>query len=351
VRLSNRTFGPSLPGIIPNNQSRGRSLPDISYRWGPKNWRMKFTPETANGYQGVAWSPTLHRLVAVATVGTTKSAYSDDGGSTWVLAATAPSGNVLHRVVWGSAANKFVAISSSAATICYSSDGITWTQSTATSRNYTDIAYSPTLNCFATISSAGVARGSYSTDGGVNFIDNAINTSTAWSGIIWAQGLNLFLAYTVGNTVATSLDGITWSAPITVSISPAAFNMSAIAWSPTLKLFCATTTSTGRAKTLLSRDGVNWFYGGYLRSASTSATRSILWAAGLNMFISFSNGNAAGFFGNACTSPDGYTWTPISFVNAVEMSSSFIRNPIYVDELGVVVTGAGTACGIMIGKP
>lgn len=137
---------------------------------------------------------------------------SSDGGDTWTSRSTSASGTESVRdLIWFPAASKFVAGLSSTATtnIETSPDAITWTQRTApnsTARG--KFAVSPTkIVCIASASSN---KCIYSTDA-VSWSEATLPANVVWTGVAWNERSSKFMAIGPGS-IATSSDGITWSA-------------------------------------------------------------------------------------------------------------------------------------------
>lgn len=101
-----------------------------SASWSPtglvSSWTNVATPETAN-WESVAWSPSLGRMVAVASSGTLRVMHSTDGNS-WSNASVSGAGTRAWRsVTWSTPLSKFIAVGDGGWTMS-SSDGKVWTQ-------------------------------------------------------------------------------------------------------------------------------------------------------------------------------------------------------------------------------
>ncbi len=89
-------------------------------------WTQVAAPETAN-WESVAYSPTLGRMVAVASSATVRVMYSSDG-TTWSNTSVSGGGTRSWKsVTWSTPLSKFIAVGGGGWTMS-SSDGITWTQ-------------------------------------------------------------------------------------------------------------------------------------------------------------------------------------------------------------------------------
>lgn len=130
-----------------------------------------------------------------------------------------------------------------------------------------------------------------------------------WEGVAWAPSLSLFVAVQ-SSTVATSPDGITWTArscPVSAFID--------VAWAPSLGLFAMVST-TGAIAT--SPDGTTWTS----QTSPLSSGGAITWSADLAKFVIVgTSGTPLG-----ATSTDGVTWTgrtiPAGLWNGVAWSPS-----------------------------
>jgi hypothetical protein len=127
-------------------------------------------------------------------------------------------------------------------------------------------------------------------------------TNVAWSDVVWATELSLFVAVRSNKTalnIMTSPDGVTW----TDRTGDATQGPTSIAYSPELTLLVAVASGYDTPNNILySSDGINW-------TATTSVNGTnwlgVCWSAELTLFV------AVAFAGTArvMTSPDGTTWT------------------------------------------
>ena len=135
-------------------------------------------------------------------------AYSDDGGTTWLLTTNALPGTGYQHLTYGK--GLFVAISD-AGQSTYSEDGVTWLAGSGPSaETYTDMTYGK--NKFIAVSSTNNAY-AYSLDG-KNWVDStlpAIASPTAYTRVTYGQGLFVATQTSTGSTVVTSEDGIYWT--------------------------------------------------------------------------------------------------------------------------------------------
>ncbi len=90
------------------------------------SWSQVATPDGAT-YTGLAWSPTLARVVAVASTGSNRVMYSSNGTSWSNAGVSGASGRNWQGVTWSPQLNLFVAVGDAGWTM-HSADGIAWTQ-------------------------------------------------------------------------------------------------------------------------------------------------------------------------------------------------------------------------------
>lgn len=152
---------------------------------------------------------------------------------------------------------------------------INWTQrSTPTTYNnkWRSICYAPALDMYCAVgtqnSGSDAHRIMTSVDGGVTWIAQAAPSSSySFFGVCWSPTVSggMFVAVGSANLIATSPDGVNWSA----QTGPAGANngnntWNCVCWSPGISLFIAANTrGTGTAPAashnlMSSADGVNW---------------------------------------------------------------------------------------------
>jgi photosystem II stability/assembly factor-like uncharacterized protein len=118
--------------------------------------------------------------------------------------------------------------------------------------------------------------------------------SGAWQSICWAPELNLLAAVGQAGEIATSPDGINWTAR---SFSPADGNsqFNSICWASQPSLFVAVGAG-GTTRFVTSPDGITWT-ASKPTVVNASLWLSICWSSQLNSFA------AVGNFGALMTSP------------------------------------------------
>ena len=161
-----------------------------------------------------AISSTTYHVTVAGGAGSTVSAYSSNGGDTWLAMGSLPAGN------WTSVAfgnGRFVAVSNGTVS-AFSTTGTGWTNGGGlVSANYVSIAYGSGPAKFVAIAggSTGTSQATaYSADG-VSWTAGTLPALAYWTSITYGNGR--FVAVAQGSTAtAYSLDGITWTTPATV---------------------------------------------------------------------------------------------------------------------------------------
>lgn len=215
-------YVPDFGGVILGVGPSGPDVDQIIRSVDGVNWTSHTLPEMA-AWSGLAYSPSLGRIIACNGNSTDKFAKSDDGGATWTLASTSPSFSA-SCICWSPDLDLFVTGSNAASTTSRfrtSPDGVTWTTITGT--------------------------------------PNRIVVS-----VIWVSELGLFVAAlyhgsTSDQNVMTSPDGTTWTVQTTVpgliESPPASFGTSHLAWSPTFQRLYMTTED---GSVMTSTDAITW---------------------------------------------------------------------------------------------
>ena len=155
-------------------------------------------PKTAKWYS-VAYGN--GKYVAVAN-GSSTAAYSTDG-VTWVQ-TTMPASASWQKVAYGN--GKYVAVASDSKTAAYSTDGITWVKTTMpASASWRTVVYGKDKFVAVAYSSTTAA---YSTDG-VTWVQTTMPASANWYVTTYGKGKFVAIAF-YSDIAAYSLDGITW---------------------------------------------------------------------------------------------------------------------------------------------
>lgn len=141
-------------------------------------------------------------------------------GTTWTMQTTPDTGDQWYGGAARprSAGDALIVIVGDGAnlnSVATSPDGINWTgRSTPDSRDWQDVAYSPTLDLFVAVSNdiSGSNQVMTSPDG-INWTLRTVPTTSAnYRNILWSEFHSLFvIASTVGNSVLTSANGTSWT--------------------------------------------------------------------------------------------------------------------------------------------
>ena len=205
-------------GAVPSAASNAVMTSDNGTTWTNR------TGTSTNNWRGMAYSPSLNRIVSVSSNGTTSTAVqTSDNGTSWTTRTT-PSGGQWWGVAWSPALTLFCAVKFGSTDIMTSPDGITWTARTgANANNWIDIAWSPNLGIFAAVSNNGTLNRVQTSKDGINWTLRTTPASAelAWNTCTWSNSLQLFVAAAAASgsalQVMTSPDGITWTSRSTAT--------------------------------------------------------------------------------------------------------------------------------------
>jgi hypothetical protein len=188
-----------------------------------------------NTWNRFAWSPTLNRLVAVASSGSGNRAMYSSDGLTWEIGVI-PDAN-WNSVIWAPGLNRFLAVSSTefGAHLGYSTDGITWETVTGAFSSHVlkAIAWSPTLSRAAVLGSGGAGF----TQTGEDINLGALSSRPPWNAVEWIPSEGVFVAIAGASSTAFpaglvgySYDGQFWK----MQDLPVAGQWNNLAFSPEL---------------------------------------------------------------------------------------------------------------------
>jgi len=244
------------------------------------DWIIRTTPTPTKGWVSVIWVETLGLFIAAAQGGIMTS----PDGITWTL-ETIPAANGWHDLAWSESLHLLVAVSwdGHPNQVMTSPNAHTWTlRTTPLNQQWEGVIRSDQKGLFIAGADSGVAtsRMMRSTDGitwTVNTIPNI--TSGAWYDFLYVHSWNVFIALNRDVTSAAlliSTDGITWT------IAPGGQggnNWRAMAYSPEFDLVVAL-SSTGRIGVM---DGTPaMIVIGYAESLDW---QEIAWSSTLNRFV------------------------------------------------------------------
>lgn len=296
-------------------------------------WTTRTSPSTSGYWYSVAWSPELGIFCASSIVGTTttKIATSPDG-IVWTT-RTVPADNQWRSVCWSAELGVFCVVSSSSLInngallskdiglykerkvvpkyfhrTAQSSEAfktlrtfITRSSTAINANIWNSICWSPELGIFVAVGD-GSAGGTYvatSPDGITWTARTPSIAAVVFTSVCWSTEKSLFVAvaaYTNVNAIMTSPDGITW----TTRSQTTATALNAVCWSPELSLFCA----VGNNKIITSSDGTTW------TDRTSPATRNwsaICWSSETGQFCAIATNT--GFTSTIMTSTNGTSWT------------------------------------------
>lgn len=241
-------------------------------------WKVETTSRTM---RGLAWSPTLSRLIWNGSNYTTY--YGNNAQGLLLNSRPVNTGTDVYRTAWSSSLNLFVSVGD-LSKIYYSADGITWTTVTvAGSFSFQDVVWSGSL--FVAVGASGNI---YTSADGVTWTQRTSGTTNIFYAVTWSSSLGLFIAVGDVSTVRTSPDGITW----TTRTLPASNTLRTVAWGS--GLFVIGTSSSTTYYT--SPDGITWTQrtitttGGISTALIFDGTRFVGGGAASNKIVQSTNG-------------------------------------------------------------
>jgi len=285
--------------------------------WSPnQSANLIFTGSTcqALGWDGDQW-------IAGFSGGTAYLGNSYDG-ITWN--ANASASTLLTRGCYSLAANGLLWLAGGAGTnrLIYSTDGYTWSASTQGNAAFVDsscltIAYNGSLWVAGSNSSSN--RLAFSTDGSTTWTPStSANTlfpsscnSIAWNGLLWVA---------VGDTIAYSSDGNTWTSAATI---PPATVWSSVAWNGLVWVV----GGTGTNPLAYSYDGNVWLASANGSTIFTTNCTSVTWSGNLFVWVAAGNGT-----NTAAYSFNGITWIPsYNSTSVMQQSNTVAINRLLVN--------------------
>jgi hypothetical protein len=193
-------------------------------------------------------------------------------GITWTSASVSR-GDSQTRIIWAN--NRFVTVGNIGRGMT-SLTGLSgsWTniQTNLLGENNSGIAYSPELELFVVVSSSAVSTTAVlvSSDDTTTWTSYSQPTGLGLTAIIWSPQLRVFVALSQTTASVISTDGINW-----VSNTTMLTGNNDIAWSPEMGIFVSASTNDYQ----YSLDGINWISGAY-----TTGAFGIDWSPELSLF-------------------------------------------------------------------
>ena len=251
------------------------------------------------------WSSVCYGNGKFVAIGSGAVAYSTDG-ITWteVTASSLSSGSVCYGN------GKFVAVMGVSAKGAYSADGITWTAMTMPrSASWQSVCYG--AGKFVAVSDNNASA--YSTDG-INWTEMGLSSSMQWRSVCYGDGKFVAIARKT-NVAAYSTDGITW----TTMTLPSSKDWKTACYGN--GMFVAVATDSNAAA--YSTDGINW-------------TSKYLWDSQNWYSVCYGNGKFVAVANNSdkiAYSTDGTSWRRKTLPN-----STYWRSVCYGDGKFVAIS-------------
>jgi len=282
---------------------------NITFHTTGSVWTARTMPSSEN-WSAVTYGNGL--FVAVASL--SNISYTSPDGMTWTPHATLPMATSWSSITYGNGI--FVAIGGGGGSGCAaaSTDGATWTSGTlGPSNGWTSVTFGNGL--FVAGAYNGISTESETSTDGVtwNSAGNS-NLPLAVGNISVAYGNGQFVAVSasIGNTVALSSDGLSWS---TQSL-PVTTNWTSVTYGNGVYVAI---TSSNQAAT--SADGITWVARALTSNASWN---SIAYGNGVFVIVAGNPSN------KAATSTDGITWVDRTLPSSDNWSSVTNGNGIFV---------------------
>lgn len=289
-----------------------------AYSTSPSSFSVA-TTVPAGAWRRVEYSPYIGRYVATSLTSQGRIMHSDDGGDTWSIATSDVSGGVgtggnsgYGGVAWSPTLNKFASIWSQGSAI--SSDGLNWTFTAFTDPDFTnsgfgcawnDVRWSQGLSTFIATFSTGSAAATQiatSPDGVTWTMQPELGSSQNWSRLCWSEDLTLAICVSQanGSDLIKSSNGTSWSSAGTPP--PGSKNFYAAAWSPSLTLFVVV---GGDRNVYTSPDGDVWTERTNALLAGSALWYGVGWSVVDSAFFVVGNG------GEIAKSTDGISWSSV----------------------------------------
>lgn len=273
-------------------------------------------------------------VTVLASDGTTATT---PDGSTWTT-NTGLNGNAASGwsdMCYSDTLGQWCAVNATSGHSAVSSDGITWTYSSAAINGtigWCTVIWIDALSAFVAVSNnTGQASNSAISTDGLTWTAHAIGEQNTWQKLAWSptQGVLVAMSNSGTHQLATSTNGTSWSL-----VTPPMTSLQALAWDPVLALFCTSCFSTNKSAT--SPDGSTWTAHSSNSPLNTGNHHDMCAIVGTGGFIVAMQGAVAP------SSADGSTWT----THALNDGASPVGNSItYSASLAkyFICIGSGTA--------
>ncbi len=270
--------------------------------------------------------------IAESDSSTTWRSTSTNGGVTWT-AATVATGS--KAITYGG--GRFVIVEGNFSnSVAYSANGIAWTVTTlpsnddSTESNWVDVAYGN--GRFVAIADSS-AMAAYSVNGATWYKSN-LPAISEWSSIGYGQGL--FYVTSLGDTAASSPDGVNWTlrdgsylsvdvtntsqnaipASTTARTLPSASYWQDVLWDGSKFVAIGYDSGSSLGSYATSTNGTTWT-GGTIAQSGTNWEYTALAYNGTNQYVALIGGN--GGTNDLATSTNGTTWSTVA--NALPANS------------------------------
>jgi hypothetical protein len=295
------------------------------------------TTIVSSTWRGLRWAKEIGLFLAVS--GSANIACRSSDGITWTTVAVPPRINWFAGA-WAPEIQTYVAVGDGNRVI-RTTNGTTWTtHSIPINSEWRGVAWSPKLEMFAAVRRSALAQGVITSTNGTSWVTRSC-PGREWGFIIWADGLDLFVAVAVNNMgvsgqqVMTSPDGINW----TVRTNGNTISWTILAWSPQLNLLVAGSSSESTTY-MTSADAISW----QTRTLPFSVAWSqIEWIPEIEQFVATLSSSPTNH--RVITSFDGINW-----VSRTTPLDTLWRATAWSPELGRIASlSQGTTTGMFSG--
>lgn len=226
-------------------------------------WTQRNTP-VDQSFVSICWAPELRLFCAASVTGTNNRFITSPNGVDWT-ARTPPDPTRAYRAIcWSPELRLFCAVcnNGTGSRVATSPNGVDWTlQATPADYAWQVIAWSPQLRLFCAFEGAAASAFCMTSPDGAAWTLRSIPVAADYRGLTWAPELGIFCVISATYQVSlTSSNGTSWTQS---SFDPlGTVNFADLAWSSTLRLFVAASSSGGSPGGLLySRNGSTWIVG------------------------------------------------------------------------------------------